>query len=102
MKTNKKIIILLISFCLACFAVYYFGFFGDHGDPQYNCNSLDCGASDKMITSFQDSSGWFYTCSKPVQSKWAVIPHLNGKSRRQLVAANPEDVKLYCHRNGIE
>lgn len=60
------------------------------------------GVSDNMVTSFQDPSGWFYECSQPIPAEWANVPHLSGRSSRQLVASNPEDVKRYCHQNGIE
>ncbi|MCA9344796.1 hypothetical protein KC946_03075 [Candidatus Saccharibacteria bacterium] len=56
----------------------------------------------KEVTSFQDSSGWFYSCSKPIPAKWELVPHLSGESTRQLVAANPQDVARYCQKGGIE
>lgn len=57
---------------------------------------------DKSVTNFHDPSGWFYDCSRPIPAKWAVVHHLSGKSTKELVAANPQDVALYCHQAGIE
>lgn len=53
------------------------------------------------ITSYQDTNGAFYECSKSIAAKKAMIPHI-GSTSEGLVPLDQNEAIKYCHMTGIE